>query len=404
MSDKRVTALGQLLYLVEGAVRWAIYDLRRENIISIDKRSGEFLYKMENFEGIEYAEKKHIISSLSPNLWNKIQAFNIADRLFKPNSVQCSLWDSKFDLLWLEVTDACNQQCVHCYVESKSLREKFMSLEVGKKALSQGKMAGFRFATFIGGEPFLHPYLWEMVKYAYDLDYERIEIFTNLTLVTEGDFKQFQEFNVRIATTLLGPDAKVHDSCTKKLGSFQRWYHNVKRIKTLGIPCRISAIRMKQNEKTINDIQFFLYKEGLLGSNGFLVFDDIRLVGRGNSGLLPDTPLKRKSRLRINPNFFHRARKYNTCWYGKIAVTTNGIVLPCIFARKLIIGNLNDEDLPMVLQRLKKAYWKFNLDRVEKCRDCEFRYACKDCRILSLSTNNGLCGAPWWCDYQPYRN
>ena len=40
---------------------------------------------------------------------------------------------------------------------------------------------------------------------------------------------------------------------------------------------------------------------------------------------------------------------------------------------------------------------KMSKDRIEGCRDCEFRYACYDCR--SDSNNGAFDGKPWYCTY-----
>ena len=41
-------------------------------------------------------------------------------------------------------------------------------------------------------------------------------------------------------------------------------------------------------------------------------------------------------------------------------------------------------------------------DKIEICKDCEFRYACKDCRPLGKSLDGNLWGKYAYCTYNPY--
>ena len=39
-------------------------------------------------------------------------------------------------------------------------------------------------------------------------------------------------------------------------------------------------------------------------------------------------------------------------------------------------------------------------DKVDQCKDCEYRYACPDCRPDSLGEDK--LAKPWYCLYNPY--
>ena len=131
--------------------------------------------------------------------------------------------------------------------------------------------------------------------------------------------------------------------------------------------------------------------------------DDLRPAGRGNdANVLPTKPLDYGLYLTVNSRFFHQAGQYNPCWRGEIAVATDGSIYPCVFSRTFSLGSLVTEQLKTVLDRLSRTYWTITLEQVETCRDCEFRYACMDCRALSINTGKGLYGGPVRCHYDPY--
>ena len=42
----------------------------------------------------------------------------------------------------------------------------------------------------------------------------------------------------------------------------------------------------------------------------------------------------------VQRSFYENNLKWNSCWSGKAAITSGGKVLPCVFAREQIAGNL----------------------------------------------------------------
>ena len=49
---------------------------------------------------------------------------------------------------------------------------------------------------------------------------------------------------------------------------------------------------------------------------------------------------------------------------------------------------------------LKSQILHFTKNEVEGCKDCEYRYICRDCRPDSLTGNFNE--KPWYCTYNPY--
>jgi radical SAM protein with 4Fe4S-binding SPASM domain len=107
----------------------------------------------------------------------------------------------------------------------------------------------------------------------------------------------------------------------------------------------------------------------------------------------------------ITERTFLRHRAQNPCWGGKLAILDDGEVLPCVFARDWATGNVRQQELAEVLRgaALRDA-WGFTKDRIDTCRDCEYRYACFDCRPLAMGMNGGRASAQTHgCVYRPDR-
>ena len=114
----------------------------------------------------------------------------------------------------------------------------------------------------------------------------------------------------------------------------------------------------------------------------------------------------------MSPNFrvsgerFERNQYYHPCLAGKVAITTNGTVLPCIFARDQKLGNIKNLSLSEITEGPEtKQVWQITKDDVLVCQDCEYRYACHDCRPLAsvCSGQSEFYEAPSpRCTYNPY--
>ncbi|WP_346881339.1 grasp-with-spasm system SPASM domain peptide maturase [uncultured Algibacter sp.] len=103
---------------------------------------------------------------------------------------------------------------------------------------------------------------------------------------------------------------------------------------------------------------------------------------------------------RFNFDFYTESLKHNNCLNKKISIDINGNIKNCPSA-KPNYGNISSTKLSDVLPNENfKKLWHVNKDSVEKCKDCEFRYICSDCRIFT--EKDELHSKPLNCNYDPY--
>ena len=86
----------------------------------------------------------------------------------------------------LEISNPCNERCLHCYRGCNSTRKGFLSAAQTKNVLKQAKNLGVKSVTITGGEALLNPEWREIVEIADDLDYQT-SLFTNGSLLNEKD-------------------------------------------------------------------------------------------------------------------------------------------------------------------------------------------------------------------------
>jgi radical SAM protein with 4Fe4S-binding SPASM domain len=394
--------------LVKGASRGAIYNFQTGKVLSINQSSLKLLHACSENTLNELFNITALENNPPLEFLHKLTQMGLGSFYLKePEHPQQVSWEepAKLDFLWLELTSSCNNTCLHCYATSGPCinhdcvpHERWLSL------ISEARKEGATAIQLIGGEPLLYPNWRDLVIKASEEEYEFIEIFSNATLIDDACIEFFRQYKVNIATTIYAGNAETHDKVTLNPGSFEKTVTNVKKLKAANVPLRIASIIMKANEDEVANIIKLCTELGIEAPAP----DVVRPTGRGNdSNLLPEVYHKPK----IRPPFytdersFARAQCCHNCLMGKIAVTSNGDVIPCIFARNQISGNILTTPLAEILnaQPLQQC-WYTTKDYVDKCNECEYRYACYDCRPLAQGSDpqKRWLACSTGCAYNPY--
>lgn len=390
--------------LVKGTKRGAIYDLSRGNVYSIDEQSVAILEQLQsNVSEIE------AISYLS-----KLQSLGLGDFIDnnqQASQIDLSLEHQRLDFAWLEITSQCNLKCIHCYAGSDcdnlSLKPKdSMTLGKWREILRELISLDCKKIQFIGGEPLLFGKdLFTLIAKAKGLGFEFIEIYTNATLLTDADMDFLSECGVCVATSIYADSAIIHDKITRQRGSFDKTVNAVKKMRARQIKVRSAMVVSRYNENVIGETTEFM--NNLCGYRLDYSYDVARPIGRGAQDILSDK--LRAMRLQNRPDFskvtkdkFIQRLHYNSCWPGKICITSNGDVIPCIMARNEIAGNITKNSLNNIIQGGMREYWRLSKDKIAVCKDCEYRYACNDCRPLVRGETDNLYAKSSNCLYNPY--
>lgn len=421
------------VYLVKGALNSAILDTNTGLIYTTSNQGYEIL--------------THKISDIP--YWESLVKAGLAEKSSEENIPQLPIQDDLKSLrfVWFEiVTDDCNERCAHCYADSmpKTYRREMlkqhnthesliplptisaqtldenarprMTYDDWLQAIKDAFNLGCKRGQFIGGEPFLYKgsdgeTVLDLAEYAINLGYEMVEIYTNGTLLTDKKVQRIKELGLNIAVSLYSNDPAVHDSITRTPGSHKKTMSGLQMLKDAGVTTRVEIILMRTNQHTVESTLNLRETMGFNGKNP----DPLRPKGRGDNPMLqPDFSQLVKYGLILKPNFYASKRTiahYNSghsCLLGKATITEFGDVLPCIFSRNLVVGNLLVAcGLPNVIHaQATQKIWQTTKDDVLVCQDCEYRYVCFDCRPLSEGVSEGRAtyqNAPYpRCTYNPY--
>ena len=143
----------------------------------------------------------------------------------------------------LDLTWACNEGCVHCYLDH-SVGGDMDTAEI-KGVLDQLAAAGVMFLTLSGGEIMLRKDIFEIVAYARSLLFD-VRLKTNGILIGEDAADRFAELGVReVNISIYSHLPEVHDAITRVPGSFLRSIEAVKRLKSRGLAVEIRVCIIK---------------------------------------------------------------------------------------------------------------------------------------------------------------
>lgn len=383
-------ALCEDVYLVKGCAKSCIYDLKSSRLYSVNNflsQEIELINQGKIQENDVEEELKTILTDfIQLGILEKRDRPVIRDiHDIKEESVVC-----KF--AWIEITSKCNLKCKHCYNESDVQAHNVMSLSDFKRVVDILVKMKIPRIQIIGGEPFFHKKtLKSMLDYAIG-KFEFIEIFTNGTLITDEWFDYLKCNNIHIALSVYSYDSVMHDNVTKVNGSFDKTNRTIGLLRQRSISYRVCNVLMK-------DIDL-----GTTKSDLFVLSDErdiVRMSGRANFRLLSDDLIRKKLITRhtfqkpVSKAFCKRLISGHNCFKDKIYISANLDVYPCVMERRLKHCTI-DEQNKIVLNNKIRFLTK---DEVEECSNCEYRYACYDCRPNSLS--GAIYEKPWYCTYHP---
>lgn len=411
------------VFFVPGVLRGAIYDLNSSNVYSINQSACNILTG----------------TTESPEFWKKLESMNLVakEKSDGKRMLPELLQNPSLQFVWFEIiSDDCNESCIHCYAECmpptyrKAMgfptekgkvndlgqeSDKKISFERWKQLIDESYSLGCRRCQFIGGEPLLYrgedkETVFDLAEHAKAVGFEFIEIFTNATLLTLEKVQKIKALGLNVAVSLYSNNESVHDSITKTPGSYRKTTEALRLLQEYGIPDRVETVLMRPNEETIKETQKFVEGMGFSHKQP----DVLRPKGRGDDPLImPTKESVVKYSLMLSPSFtitrdiLSRNISGHSCLMGKITITDNGDVLPCIFSRNLAVGNVQETTLREIVSGQKlETIWRSTKDNVLVCQDCEYKYACFDCRPLSEGVNQGrgnYLTAPYpRCTYNPY--
>ena len=162
----------------------------------------------------------------------------------KIRSGEARLWPSRKPALTrldIELTERCNNDCVHCSVNrpagEREVREREWGAESWKKLLDQAAALGCLVVRLTGGEPLLRDDFEDIYVHARRLGL-RVMIFTNATLVTPRLARLLEDMPPleAVEVSVYGMTKETYEAVTRTPGSFDAFRRGLGLLREHGVP------------------------------------------------------------------------------------------------------------------------------------------------------------------------
>jgi radical SAM protein with 4Fe4S-binding SPASM domain len=165
----------------------------------------------------------------------------------------------------LELTQRCNNRCVHCYnnlaAGDKAALKNELSLDEHCRIIDEIAGFGCLWLLLTGGEIFLRKDFLDIYTYAKQKGLI-VTLFTNGTLITAdiADYlAQLPPFSIEI--TLYGNTAETYESISGVPGSFDRCMRGIHLLLDRRLPLKLKTMAIAQNKHEIFDMKRFVEEE-----------------------------------------------------------------------------------------------------------------------------------------------
>jgi radical SAM protein with 4Fe4S-binding SPASM domain len=160
----------------------------------------------------------------------------------------------------LELTERCNNNCIHCCINRPAhdaqAQAREMNTDQVKDVLEQAAALGCVRVRFTGGEPLLRPDFEELFLCARRLGLE-VLIFTNARLITPHLAGLFARIPPRVAieVTVYGMRPESYEAVTRAPGSFSQFWAGVQLLRDRQVPFVVKFAVLPSNHGEIEEFE-----------------------------------------------------------------------------------------------------------------------------------------------------
>lgn len=201
-----------------------------------------------NEEELEFSKKLLDLGFFSKEKWNQEDDFVYLGKRYKDRFPLTSLN--------IELTNACNLKCEHCYGEfSDCYKKNFLSYSWIKESLEDLNRLHVKNVALTGGEATMHPYFQEIAMFFLEHGFE-LCILTNgyNYQIIEQLLEKAKSYRFSIKVSLDGSD-KYHNQIRGNTNAYMNTLRTLNAIsKYPNVTLYISTIVMKNNIDNIVDL------------------------------------------------------------------------------------------------------------------------------------------------------
>jgi radical SAM protein len=170
-----------------------------------------------------------------------------------------------FLVIW-ETTQACDLACKHCRAEAQPDRHPDeLTTEEAKRMLKDIRRFGPIIFVFSGGDALKRPDIVELTRYGAELGLRMAITPATTPLCTRERLEELRDAGIaRVAVSLDGASAEVHDEFRQVEGSFQHGLRILETARELGISSQVNTVVAKHNVNDFSEMARLLTEAGIV--------------------------------------------------------------------------------------------------------------------------------------------
>lgn len=160
---------------------------------------------------------------------------------------------------WLRTTRRCNNHCLFCH-DSEVQNGEIIETQKLKKEIEEASKSGYTRLILSGGEPTLHPDIFELIKFAKVCGFNWIQIITNGRMFAYSDFtnKAIASGLNEVTISFHSYIERISERLTDIKGSFTQTIMGINNLKKYNIVLSLDIVINNLNIKHLKDtIEFF---------------------------------------------------------------------------------------------------------------------------------------------------
>lgn len=373
--------------------------------------SGETIQEcLDKDTGFSYKKASHISESNFPRIKKHMEPTqDYFERFFEGRP--------QLTNLHIEITSKCNEQCVHCYIPHEN-KYHSMNSTLFYDILDQCREMNLLHLTISGGEPMLHHDFINFLKKCNEYNFS-VNVLSNLTMLSDSILTEMKNNPLLgVQTSLYSMDAKIHDSITQQVGSFEKTKRGILKLLENDIPLQISCPLLKQNVSSYMDVVNWGRKHNVnVGADYVIIgqyncakqnlqnrlsLEDIRKFLNQKSVTDPQYVSKIAADAKQKEGMRSEDYVCSVC-HSSICIAENGNIYPCAGWQGFVIGNIVESSLYDIWNYSEKIQYLRNLQRKDfpECLQCPDNHFCTMCMVRNANespTGNPLDVNKFFCN------
>ncbi|MCI5510638.1 MAG: radical SAM protein [Eubacterium sp.] len=304
--------------------------------------------------------------------------------------------------LHIEIANACNERCVHCYIPHK-YKNDVMDPELFYRIIEDGRKMNIMHVTLSGGEPLLNKAIIQFLQKCRESDLS-VNLLSNLIALSDEVIEEMKRNPfLSVQTSIYAMNPEIHDSITKVSGSLEKTLAGIEQILAAGIPVQISCPVIKQNKDAFEAVIRWGFEHKIAVAVEPVIFASYDHTGDNLPNRLSVEEIGKAVEVELAEGYGDsicsaakekEAFKANDpicsiCRYS-FCIAVNGDVYPCVGWQTNVLGNVHNQSIIEIWNTSEKIKQLRQVKRKDfpKCVDCKDRGFCTVCMMSNSNENN----------------